>query len=70
MATELQGDILITLGYIYLFGNVLLKCSFLSLVLSNPKTIIWEEVASLPVKDSTLVTVKGHLHAGSGRRVC
>ena len=53
-------------GYIYLFGNVLLKCSILSLVLSTPKSITWEEIASLPVKGSTLVTVKGHLLAVGG----
>ena len=43
------------------------KISLLSLVLFTPKSVTWEEVASLPVKGSTLVTVNGHLLAVGGK---
>ena len=43
------------------------RISLLSLALSTPKPVIWEEVASLPVKGSTLVTVNGHLFAVGGK---
>ena len=42
------------------------RISLLSLALSTPKPVIWEDVASLPVQDSTLVTVNGHLLAVGG----
>ena len=44
----------------------MVRCTVLSLALSTPKPVIWDEVASLPVKGSTLVTVKGHLLAVGG----
>ena len=44
----------------------IVKCSLFALAFSNPKPVIWDEVASLPVKGSTLVTVKGHLLAVGG----
>ena len=44
----------------------LVRCSLLSLTFSTPWPVIWEKVASLPVKGSTLVTVKGHLLALGG----
>ena len=43
------------------------RISSLSLALSTPKPVIWEEVASLPVQCSTLVTVNGHLLAVGGK---
>ena len=42
------------------------RSSLLSLALSTPKPVIWEDVASLPVQHSTLVTVNGHLLAVGG----
>ena len=42
------------------------KCSLLSLASSSPLSAIWEKIASLPVRNSTLVTIKGHLLAVGG----
>ena len=43
------------------------RSSLLSLTRSTPKPVIWEDVASLPVHHSTLVTVNGHLLAVGGK---
>ena len=43
------------------------RCSLFSLAFSTPIPVIWEEIASLPVEGSTLVSVKGHLLAVGGR---
>ena len=43
------------------------RISLLSLAISIPKPVVWEEVASLPVQGSTLVTVNGHLLAVGGK---
>ena len=42
------------------------RCSLSSLALFTPKSDIWEKIASLPVKGSKLVTVKGCLLAVGG----
>ena len=42
------------------------RCSLFSLVFSTPESDIWEKIATLPVKGSKLVTVKGCLLAVRG----
>ena len=42
------------------------RCSLFRLAFSSAKQVIWEEVASLPVEGSTLVTVESHLLAVGG----
>ena len=54
--------------YMYLQDVVsFVRCSLFSLALSIPKTNIWEDIAPLPVVNSTLVAVKGQLLAVGGK---
>ena len=64
-----QSRSLILCGeYIYLQDVVsFVRCPLLSLALSIPKTKIWEDIAPLPVVNSTLVAVKGQLLAVGGK---
>ncbi len=43
------------------------KCSLKQLTQSQPRSAIWEKIATLPVSWSSLVTVNGHLLAVGGR---
>lgn len=52
--------------YVHGDGEVVTKCSLLTLILSTPTSDIWERISALPVKCSTLVTIKGHLLAVGG----
>ena len=64
-----QSRSLILCGeYIYLQDVVsFVRCSLFSLALSIPKTKIWEDIAPLPVVNSTIVAVKGQLLAVGGK---
>ena len=42
------------------------RCPLVALALSTPSSAIWERTASLPVRGSSLVSVKGHLLAVGG----
>ena len=42
------------------------KCSLRQLIQSQPSSAIWEKIAPLPVSDTTIVTINGHLLAVGG----
>ena len=52
--------------YVHADREVVAKCSLLTLILSIPTSDDWESISALPVKCSTLVTIKGHLLAVGG----
>ena len=55
--------------YLQSSSGLTLKFSILSLAISTPTSAIWKEIANLPVKESTIVSVNGHLLAVGGNSI-
>ncbi len=50
--------------------NSVYKCSLEQLVQSQPSLAIWENFTPLPISNSSLVTINGHLLAVGGENLC
>ena len=55
--------------YLQTSSGLTLKCSMLSLAISTPTSTVWKEIAKLPVKESTIVSVNGYLLAVGGNSI-